>query len=320
MRSTNRFITLLLFGLASVIGITGQVMAEDGSTQRAVLVTGASSGIGKKVTELLAAKGHFVYAGARKDDDLAALDKLDNVKAVRLDVTKQSDIDAAVELIGKEGRGLYGIVNNAGVAVVSPMNETPEKDIDFVFDVNIYGPYRINKAFAPMLVEAGGRTTTIGSISGFISGPGFGTYSMSKFAVEAYTDVLAAEMQEPGVHVSIVEPGSYKSRIRAKATMHSLGEGYEEGPVSSDDAKEQLARAEERNAALKEPDEVAEAVLHALFADEPKRRYMVTPDAEQADITIRTALGRVVELNADQPYEYSRDDLVALLDELLAEE
>ena len=166
MRSTNRFITLLLFGLASVIGITGQVMAEDGSTQRAVLVTGASSGIGKKVTELLAAKGHFVYAGARKDDDLAALDKLDNVKAVRLDVTKQSDIDAAVELIGKEGRGLYGIVNNAGVAVVSPMNETPEKDIDFVFDVNIYGPYRINKAFAPMLVEAGGRTTTIGSISG----------------------------------------------------------------------------------------------------------------------------------------------------------
>ncbi len=313
MRAVFCLVTMLLFGLAS-----GPAPAEDSGAQRAVLVTGASSGIGKKVTERLAAKGHFVYAGARKDSDLAALDAMDNVKGVRLDVTRQSDIDQAVELIRREGRGLYGIVNNAGVAVVSPMNEIPEEDIDFVFDVNIYGPYRINKAFAPMLAEAGGRTTTIGSISGFVSGPGFGTYSMSKFAVEAYTDALAAEMEDAGVHVSVVEPGSYKSRIRAKATMHALGKGYEEGPVASDEEKERLAQAEERNAALKEPDEVAEAVLHALFADEPKRRYMVTPDEEQAEITIRTALGRVVQLNADQPYEYSRDELVAILDELLA--
>jgi NAD(P)-dependent dehydrogenase (short-subunit alcohol dehydrogenase family) len=319
MRVMLRWLTMFLAGSAALAGVSSLAMAEDDSRPRAVLVTGASSGIGLKITETLAAKGHFVYAGARKEGDLAVLNEMDNVKAVRLDVTKSSDIEAALALIRNEGRGLYGIVNNAGVAVVSPMNDTPEKDIDFVFDVNIYGPYRINKAFAPMLVEAGGRTTTIGSISGFVSGPGFGTYSMSKFAMEAYTDALAAEMEEAGVHVSIVEPGSYKSRIRAKATMHSLGKGYEEGSVSSEEEKERLAQAEERNAALKEPDEVAEAVVHALFADNPRRRYMVTPDAEQAEITIRTALGRVVELNADQPYEYSRDELIAILDKLLAE-
>jgi NAD(P)-dependent dehydrogenase (short-subunit alcohol dehydrogenase family) len=296
------------------------VDAQNPDGQKAVLVTGASSGIGRKVTEVLAERGHFVYAGARKDADLAELDKIPNVKSVRLDVTEAADISAAVALIEKEGRGLYGIVNNAGVGVFSPMNETPEKDIDFVFDVNVYGPYRINKAFTPMLVESGGRTTTIGSISGFISGPNFGTYSMSKFAVEAYTDALAEEMAESGVHVSVVEPGSYKSRIREKVTMHALGKGYRPAEAASEEEEEQLAQAAARNDALKEPDEVADAVVHALFAENPKRRYMVAPDEEQAEITIRTALSRVVQLNADQPYEYSRDELVALLDSLLAGE
>lgn len=128
-----------------------------------------------------------------------------NAKAVRLDVTDQADIDAAVQFIREQGRGPYGIVNNAGAGVFSPMNDTPEKDLDFVFDVNVYGPYRVNKAFASLLIESGGRTTTIGSISGFISGAVSGTCSMSKFAVEAYTDALAEEMADSGVLVSVVE-------------------------------------------------------------------------------------------------------------------
>lgn len=294
-------------------------LAGDHAVQRAVLVTGASSGIGRNITERLAASGYFVYAGARKDKDLAELDGIDNVKSVRLDVTVQAEIDAAVAFIRKEGRGLYGVVNNAGVAVFSPMNETPEQDIDFVFDVNIYGPYRVNKAFAGLLVESKGRTTTIGSISGFISGANSGTYSMSKFAIEAYTDALAAEMADSGVLVSVVEPGGYKSRIREKVTIHRLGVDSTDAAMS-DEQKKSLQQAIERNASLKEPDEVSDAVMRALFDDAPKLRYMVVPNEGEAELTIKTALGRAVQLNADQPYSYDREELVAMLDALLAEQ
>jgi NADPH:quinone reductase-like Zn-dependent oxidoreductase len=94
---------------------------EQSIEQKAVLVTGASTGIGRSITELLASRGVFVYAGARKQKDLDELDVIDNVKSIRLDVTVQEEIDAAVAIITKEGRGLYGLVNNAGVAIVAPL-------------------------------------------------------------------------------------------------------------------------------------------------------------------------------------------------------
>jgi len=311
-------VVLSVMFLGSAALLPDAARAQEQAAQKAVLVTGASSGIGRKITEVLAGRGYFVYAGARKDADLAELNRIDNVEAVRLDVTSQADIDAAVVRIAGAGRGLHGIVNNAGVAVFTPMNETPEADIDFVFDVNVYGPYRINKAFAPLLVASKGRTTTIGSISGFISGARSGTYSMSKFAVEAYTDALAAEMADSGVLVSVIEPGGFKSEIREKVVMHMMGKTPGETANLTEEEQQQLARMRERNAQLKEPDEVAEAVAHALFAEKPKVRYMVAPNREEALETIRTALLRVAQLNADQPYSYSAEELAGMLKEAMA--
>src|SRR5574342_1117817 len=100
--------------------------------QKAVLVTGASTGIGRKITERLAAGGYFVYAGARKEADLKQLGAIKNVQAVRLDVTESKDIAAAVETITKAGRGLYGLVNNAGVSTWGPFTDTREGDFDFL--------------------------------------------------------------------------------------------------------------------------------------------------------------------------------------------
>jgi NAD(P)-dependent dehydrogenase (short-subunit alcohol dehydrogenase family) len=315
-----------LHQLAAVCGVVaylacpaGTVVAADGAqASKAVLVTGASSGIGRRITEVLAENGHFVYAGARKDRDLAELDAMDNVESVRLDVTVQADIDAAVARITAAGRGLHGIVNNAGVVVVTPMNEATEADMDFVFDVNVYGPYRINKAFAPLLIESRGRTTTIGSISGFLTWPTGGIYTMSKFAVEAYTDTLAEEMAEAGVKVSVIEPGNFKSDIRRKAALYAMGKGPDGAGDLTEEERTRLQQAVDRNAGMMVPDPVAEAALHALFADEPKRRYMVTPNQQEAEITIKGALTRIAQLNADQPYSYSREEMVAMLEEALA--
>jgi NADP-dependent 3-hydroxy acid dehydrogenase YdfG len=89
--------------------------------QRAVLVTGASSGIGRKITERLASQGHFVYAGARSAQDIAELSAIRNVQGIRLDVTAPAEITAAVETVRKGGRGLYGVVNNAGIAIIAPL-------------------------------------------------------------------------------------------------------------------------------------------------------------------------------------------------------
>ena len=128
MRTLTRTMTaMILMGLIAgvvVFGVTGGAEAgthaqtAEGGKQKAVLVTGASTGIGRKITELLAARGVFVYAGARKEKDLEELDAIENVQSIRLDVTIQEDIDAAVETVTKEGRGLYGLVNNAGVGML----------------------------------------------------------------------------------------------------------------------------------------------------------------------------------------------------------
>lgn len=302
-------------GLASADNASG----GDETRIKAILVTGASTGIGRNIAETLAANGYFVYAGARKEKDLAELDAIENIQSVRLDVTVQGEIDAAVKTVRKGGRGLYGLVNNAGVTILAPLIEVEEDELDFQFDVNVYGPYRITRAFAPLIMEAKGRITTIGSISGILSGPLFGPYSMSKHAIEAYTDSLAREMADFDVKVSVIEPGNYKSDIfkNLRRRMERNGQSVDDSLFAAQ-IKSMLDRPEDRSQ-LKEPDEVSAAVMHALFADDPKRRYMVVPNEFEARITITQAMREMVQLNEGQPYTYDRERLIAIMDEVLAE-
>jgi NAD(P)-dependent dehydrogenase (short-subunit alcohol dehydrogenase family) len=268
---------------------------------KAVLVTGASTGIGRNVTEHLAAAGYFVYAGARKDADLAALGKIPNVQAIRLDVTKQADVDAAMLAITKAGRGLYGLVNNAGVATPGPASDMSMAEFDLTMQVNLYGPFRMAQAFRPLLSESRGRITNIGSISGILASARLNAYSISKHGIEAFTDSLAAELAPQGVIVNVVEPGNFNSAIGTSATQRT-------GVTTTFTDRTKY----------KEPDEVSAAIMLALFEEKPKRRYMVTPDQNEAEYTIRKQIEQLAQLNEDQPYSYSREDLVKMLDEALA--
>ena len=306
----------------NVIGGIGAILcavpafAQLPGTQKAIVVTGASSGIGRKITERLAANGFFVYAGARAQKDLDELNAIKNVQAVRLDVTSASDIAAAVALVGKAGRGLYGVVNNAGVVVVAPMIEVEEKDLDFIFNVNMYGPYRITKAFAPMLLESKGRVVNISSLNGIVASPMIGAYSMSKHAVEAYGDALAGELGRFGVRVSLIEPGNYGTEIGRNllARMDTAvvkGSRFETQMRSTINSMRQF----ENNPP---PDDVADAVLDALSSDNPKMRYLVVPAANQGAIAIRKLMDEIVQLNSDHKFSYSRDTLVKMLDDALA--
>lgn len=297
---------------------TSVAHADDHERQVAVLVTGASSGIGRRIAETLAANGHFVYAGARKQADIDELSKIDNVMGVRLDVTNQDEVDAVVALVEKEGRPLHGLVNNAGIAVFGPLHTTPDEELEFLFDVNVDGVVRVTRAFAPMIIANRGRIVSTGSISGILSSPTLGAYSMSKHAIEAFTDSLAAQLAADGVSVSVVEPGNYKSDIRettAKREMADMQAAGIEIPAEMRQQMEAMIAAEDE---MKEPEEVAEAFMHALFSDVPLRRYMVVPNQREAEVTIRKAAEELVQLNAWGSYRYDRDQLVEMLDEALA--
>jgi len=301
--------------LISCVAPDDTLLADD---QKAVLVTGASTGIGREIAETLAREGYFVYAGARKQADMEALNSIDNIKAVRIDVTVQSEIDAAVETVKAGGKGLYGLINNAGVYFGGPLIEVDVDDVQWLMDVNVYGVMRVTKAFAPMIIESKGRISTIGSISGILTGNFSGPYSMSKHAIEAYTDGLAREMQKFGVHVSVIEPGNYDSDIAktALAKMFADKKSFA-GSYYEEELAAWVNRPWDRSI-YKSPEEVAEAALHAMSSASPVRRYMVVPSEEEAGWTIDKAIEELVQLNEWQAYSYTREQLIEKLDAAMA--
>jgi NAD(P)-dependent dehydrogenase (short-subunit alcohol dehydrogenase family) len=159
----------------------------------------------------------------------------------------------------------------------------------------------VTKAFLPLILAQKGRIVTIGSISGILASPDLGAYSMSKHAMEAFTDSLATQLKGTGVQVIIVEPGNYDSQIGANAAK-----------------REGVANSRADRSKYKEPDEVAAAVAQALSEATPRRRYMVVPTQQEAEITIRKQIEQLVQLNEGQPYTYDRDELTRMLESALA--
>src|SRR4051812_10941814 len=261
--------------LAVAIAALQSAHAQNAAALGAVVVTGAPSGIGRKITERLASSGYWVYAGARTPEEMDALNAIKNVEAIRLDVTSPADIAAAVEHVQHGNRILRGIVNNAGVVAVAPLIEMSEKELGFVLDVNLFGPYRITKAFAPLLLESKGRVVNISSLNGIVASPMIGAYSMSKHAIEAYGDALAGELSRYGVRVSLIEPGNYgtdigKNLLARMDTSIVKGSRFESQMRGAINSMRQFEN-------YPPPDEVADAVLDAMSSPAPKMRYLVVP-------------------------------------------
>ncbi len=293
------------------------VGAAQSSEQKAILVTGASSGIGKATALLLAKSGFFVYAGARKEADIKELSAIKNIQGIKLDVTIPSEIDAAVKTVEAGKRGLYGLINNAGVVVLAPLIEVSEEDMNFQMDVNVFGPFRVTKAFAPLIIKSKGRISTTGSLSGSATWGMGGPYTMSKHAIEAFTDVLAMEVARFGVHVSLIEPGNYKSKIAENMRKRFQERGFtSKGSRYKNHLDRILAEPKTGNQDA-DPKEVAQAFLAAMTDKNPKRRYLIVPNQEQAEITIRSVLKRLAQLNKGHAHSYTRDQLIKMLDEEL---
>src|SRR5687767_14059784 len=290
--------------------LCARAQPSEQTVSKAVLVTGASSGIGRKITERLAADGYFVYATARKEEDLKSLAAIKNVQPVRLDVTVPADIAAAVELISKAGRGLYGLVNNAGIGTIGTVDKMNLEEFDLTLKVNVYGPVLMVRAFLPMIIAQNGRIVNIGSASGILAGATIPAYVMSKHAIEGLTDSLAAQLAPLGVHVSVFEPGNYQSSLD-KNLIARLPE--EERPAVIKAIGPAMDQSQ-----FPQADDLALAVEQALFGPNPKRRYMMIPQPSIVEKTIRKQIEQLVQLNEGHAHTYDREALIKMLDEALA--
>lgn len=293
-------------------------------SDRPVLVTGSSTGIGRAIVEHLAAEGHPVFAGARKDSDLASLEKLAGVTPVRLDVTHGADVTRVAAEIRAAGHGLHGLVNNAGIGAIGPLAEIPVEELHRVFAVNLDGIHRMVGATFPFLRESHGRVVNISSITGILVQPFFGPYNISKHAVEAYTDTLREELAPLGIHVSAIEPGDFKSRIFANG-LAAMPKDFRNAWETSDSVfrnqvlqiLDYVSTPEMLNGTEKPvPTPVARAVADALYSEHPKPRYLVAAK-ETSDRVVDRLLTLLRQWNEDHPHALSPSELHAKLDQAL---
>ena len=239
-----------------------------------VFVTGASKGIGAAIARELAARGFRVFGTIRRDADAAALRDA-GATPVRMDVTDQASIAGAraeVELALGAAR-LVGLVNNAGVPVVGPLEHIPLDDLRRQFQINVFGVVAVTQAFLPLLRAGTGRIVNISSVSGRFALPFAGPYAASKFALEAISDCLRRELYPFGVDVIVIQPGIIHTPIWQKGAKRDLS------PVQNTPYEQVLTSMRDRAASVDHrampPSHVSRAILHALTARRPAARIPV---------------------------------------------
>ncbi len=269
---------------------------RDNSERGAVLISGASTGIGRACAEHLDSCGFIVFAGVRKQSDADSVRGAGSgrIQPLMLDVTESESIAAAMRTVDEAApAGLAGLVNNAGVSVGGPLEFVGIDEWRRGLEINLVGQVAVTQAALPALRKARGRIVNMTSIGGRVTSPFLGPYNASKYALEAVTDALRLELRQFGIEVAAVEPGAVVTPIwekgrasaeRAAATMPAeamqlYGAGFA--------AISKFISQAERSGVP--PREVARAVEHALTATRPKTRYVIGRDAK-----MRLALTRLL--------------------------
>lgn len=253
---------------------------------KSVVVTGASTGIGRAISIRMAGLGWRVFAGVRKKSDRISIESEspDHIRGVIIDVTDGKQIQAAVELVAKEGGGLDVLVNNAGVAVAGPLESTAVDEFRRQFEINVFGQVALTQAFLPMIRKSKGRIVNMSSLAGRLSQPFLSPYCASKHALEAVSDSLRIEMEPFGVDVVVVQPGSIKTPIWNKGQnevaqkLNGLSPAMRSLYGASYEAVLRVLKSTGNKGIS--ASEVAAVVEEALLAKSPKSRYAVGRDAK----------------------------------------
>lgn len=268
-------------------------------TVDAILVTGASTGLGKAMALYLAERGFKVYASVRNLEGVASIEEAAarrNVQLVTLtlDVTDENSIRAGVERITRESGGIYGVINNAGIALRGYFEDLADAEIRELYDANVFGIMAVTRAVLPhMRAQSRGRIIMISSVGGRIGSLGVSTYCSTKFALEGFSESLYMELAPLGIQVVIIEPGIIKTerwqsnRGTAAAALNT-DSPYHQWFQQSEKVSDALVQA-----STAKPDDVAEVVHRALVADKPRLRYMVGRKAKLAVLLRRLLPGEL---------------------------
>lgn len=255
-------------------------------TSPAVVITGASKGIGRATALHLDGMGFSVFAGVRTQRDADALhgEATDRLTPVMLDVTKAESIAAAADAVRAGApQGLVGVVNNAGIVVAGPLEFLPLERIREQFEVNVFGVLAVTQAMLPLIRAGNGRIVNVSSINGRIASPFSGSYAASKFALEAFSDALRQELGHWDIPVVVVQPGAIQTPIWETSTRRAtviMKEMPEEAKKWYGRVMTVLAdRAGKAPKHAIPPDRVARVIGKALTARRPRTRYLVGNDA-----------------------------------------
>lgn len=253
-----------------------------------ILITGASTGLGREMALYLAERGFRVYATMREmsgADSLLNAAKSRNVqlKVMPLDVTNKASIQAAVDSIVAEAGGIYGVINNAGIGLRGYFEDLDDSEIRQMFDANVFGVMEVTRAVLPHMREAKrGRILLISSVGGRIGSLGVSTYCSTKFALEGFGESLFMELAPLGIRVSLIEPGIIKTErwstnrgVAARA--NDPNSPYYKWFWQSEREADKLVQASTAT-----PVDVAAVIHQALTAPQPKLRYMVGRKAKLA--------------------------------------
>lgn len=176
--------------------------------KKTVLITGAASGIGQAITEYLAQKGEIIFATDFNSEGLKKYQNVENIHTVTMDVKSTESIKEALNKIKSLSSGLDVLINNAGIFVGGPLVEIDIKDLERIMDINVLGYARVTQAFFPLLKQRKSKIINISSEVARISFPFNGPYSMSKYAIESFSDSLRRELTDFGIKVVIIQPGA----------------------------------------------------------------------------------------------------------------
>ena len=257
-----------------------------------VLVTGCSSGIGRAAAETLVARGHTVYATARRTETLAELEAA-GARVLALDVTSEESMSSAVKTIEAEHGTVGALVNNAGYGEYGTVEETDLDKVRTMFETNVFGLARLTQLVLPAMREAhSGRVVNIGSMGGRFTFPVGGYYHATKYAVEAITDALRNEVRGFGIGVSLIEPGLIRTGFEETALTSDAAATQEHSPYAA------LLASSASNTTggygnpmvATGPEAVAKVIVRAIESRHPRSRYVVTP-AARALIATRTLGG-----------------------------
>ncbi len=253
-----------------------------------VLVTGCSTGLGLETAMYLGARGFQVFATVRKpgDEDIvqvAARDHGARVKVVQLDLTRADSIASAIHHIVDQAGGLYGLINNAGIALRGCVEDLTDAELRLLFETNVIGTFGVTRAVLPYMRRARrGRIVTISSVGGRIATFGLSAYCASKFALEGFGEALALEVESFGIRSVLIEPGIVHT------SRWDINRGNAVGALDPRSAYAEIFRRHEAvaDAAVERsrtrPSDVARAVHRALTVPNPALRYVVGRPANLA--------------------------------------